>query len=280
VGLTVERKCPVCGVTYLADQVRLRHGRQTTCSRKCSYTLRAGLLSRAKTFKCAVCGNEVLRSPSKVKSSFVFCSPDRPLHHYSGRSMGLVHRIVTKPYNISDAGRDGWREAAKRRKGIPRKELVTWTCEACGKERSLTRGHLAPARKLRFCSPECASRGLRGVGNPAWRGGHPEYYGPDWRSLQRRARKLDGYVCQRCGVSQAMAGRALDVHHVEPVSSFFEVNDANQIENVVTLCHGCHMLVEWNGIDFELPRRCNCVRRSIRRARQTAQQRRGYGVKS
>lgn len=34
-GVKVEQKCPVCGVTYFADQARLRHGRQTTCSRTC-----------------------------------------------------------------------------------------------------------------------------------------------------------------------------------------------------------------------------------------------------
>jgi hypothetical protein len=40
------------------------------------------------------------------------------------------------------------------------------------------------------------------------------------------------------------------------VSSFVVTNDANYIENLVSLCHHCHMLIEWNGIDFELPERC------------------------
>ena len=267
-GVKIERKCPVCGVTYFADQARLRHGRQTTCSRTCSYTLRAGELRKSRTYQCAVCGNAVLRSPAQVKSRFVFCSREC---HYLGRSMGFVRRIVTQPYKVSDEGRNAWREAGKRRAGIPRKELVTWTCEVCGRSRSLMRGQLAPARKLRFCSPDCANKGLQGVGNPSWRGGHPEYYGPDWRPLQRHARKLDGYVCQRCGLSQTDVGRALDVHHVQPVSSFSEVNDANRIENVRTLCHDCHMLVEWNGIDFELPARCNVGHISSRRARENTQ---------
>lgn len=252
-GVKIERQCPICGTDYSADEVRLRHGRQTTCSRKCSYTLRAQQRSSSRIYRCAVCGNEVVRSPSQVKSEFVFCSRKC---HYEGRSMGLVARTVTQPYTISDGGRNAWVEAGKRRKGITRKEMVTWTCETCGTSRSISRGQLAPARKLRFCSPECANEGLRGTGNPAWRGGHPHYYGPDWRPLQRLARRLDGYACQRCGLIQKDAGRALDVHHIRPVSSFTNPNDANQIENVVTLCHNCHMLVEWNGIDFQLPTRC------------------------
>lgn len=255
---------------YLADEVRLKHGRETTCSRECSYRLRASSLSYTKACNCAVCGRRVLRSPAQVKSKFVFCSR---VCHYRGRSMGgLVLRVVEQPYSISEEGRKAWKEAGRRRAGIPRKDVITWVCEVCGKERSITRGHLAPARKLRFCSPQCASKANRGAGNPSWRGGHPEYYGPDWRPLQRRARKADGYQCQRCGVLQKALGKALDVHHIKPVSSFLQVNDANYIENVVSLCHDCHMLVEWNGVDFELPARCNEAVSLIRRTERYAEQ--------
>jgi hypothetical protein len=59
-------------------------------------------------------------------------------------------------------------------------------------------------------------------------------------------------------VPQEELGRALDVHHIKPVSSFVNANDANYIENLVSLCHDCHMLIEWNGLDFELPIRCRC----------------------
>ncbi len=37
----VQRCCPICGTSYLAAPYRLKHGRQTTCSRACSYQLRA-----------------------------------------------------------------------------------------------------------------------------------------------------------------------------------------------------------------------------------------------
>ncbi|MBC8213028.1 MAG: HNH endonuclease [Candidatus Marinimicrobia bacterium] len=153
-------------------------------------------------------------------------------------------------------GRKAWKESGEKRKGIPYKKPVKWTCEVCGKIRTISRGNLAPSRKLRFCSSECANKALTGENNPAWRGGHPKYYGPDWRPLQREARKLDEHLCQRCGISQKEIGKSLDVHHIKPVSSFEISNDANYIENLVSLCHDCHMLVEWNGVDFELPIRC------------------------
>lgn len=248
----ISRKCPICGDIYTADKARLKYGRQTTCSRHCSYILRSQKTTKSRLYFCAVCAKPVKRAPSHVKSKFVFCSP---ACHYTGRSIGLVERIVLKPYRVTENGRLAWRKAAELRRGILHKPPVSWTCEVCGRTRTISKGDLAPARKLRFCSPECASIGLRGSSNPSWRGGHPGYYGAEWNSLRKLARKLDDYTCQRCGISQKELGKSLDVHHIRPVSSFQNKNSANLVENVVSLCHNCHMLVEWNGIDFKLPRR-------------------------
>jgi 5-methylcytosine-specific restriction endonuclease McrA len=41
----VERVCPACGATYLADSTQLARGKMTSCSRACSYRLRAAALS-------------------------------------------------------------------------------------------------------------------------------------------------------------------------------------------------------------------------------------------
>jgi len=183
--------------------------------------------------------------------------------HYKGCSLGLVQRVVVTPYAVTVSGRQEWRDAVEARRGVLLKVPITWTCEVCGTERVFP-------RHLRFYSPDCANRALRGEGNPSWRGDHPDYYGPDWRSFQRLARKLDDYLCQRCEVPQSELGKALDVHYIKPVSSFVNVNDANIIENVVSLCHDCHKLVEWNGIDFDLPARCG-VTTDVEKVQETAQ---------
>ena len=93
----VNRECPVCAVSYKADPVRLRHGRQTTCSRACSYALRANKRKKGKTFECPVCEVEFTRTPSQVKSKHgaIFCSA---ACMYKGRTLGLTPRIVDKPY--------------------------------------------------------------------------------------------------------------------------------------------------------------------------------------
>lgn len=110
-GNPVQRECPVCGDTYTADENRLRHGRQTTCSRACSYRLRSDKKERGQSFECAVCGQQFTRTPSKIKAKHgaVFCSPEC---HYAGRSLGLTKRVVTRPYVISDSARAAWRAGA------------------------------------------------------------------------------------------------------------------------------------------------------------------------
>ena len=252
-GELVDKICPVCNQKYLADLSRLKFGRQTTCSKVCSYELRAANLNKTKLYRCAVCETKVRRSPAQIKSKFIFCSPTC---HYQGRSLGFVKRIIKEDYNITEQGRVAWKEAGEKRKGILLKETVTWYCEICDKKCTISRGKLSPARKLRFCSNDCSNKAMMGVNNPSWRGGHPNYYGPNWRPLRRLARILDNNTCQRCSVTKKELKRELDVHHIKPVSSFKIKNDANYLENLVSLCHECHMIVEWNGVDFQLPNRC------------------------
>lgn len=109
----MERECPVCGKLYEADPVRLKHGRQTTCSRRCSYQLRATENTSRIDLTCSVCGKKFTRCPSHHRSKHGgdFCSRKC---HYEGRSLGLVKRVVLEPYTVTDAGRAAWKEGAKK----------------------------------------------------------------------------------------------------------------------------------------------------------------------
>jgi hypothetical protein len=108
--MKVQRTCPVCQTVYDADPKRLKWGRQTTCSRACSYKLRATEKEVAVWFVCSVCGKQVRRTPSTVKGKHgdQFCSREC---HYRGRSLGLSKRVVSKPYAIPEATRE---EASRR----------------------------------------------------------------------------------------------------------------------------------------------------------------------
>lgn len=106
----VERKCPVCGTTYPANPSRLKHGRQTTCSRRCSYIRRGDKLTTSETKPCAVCGIPVTRPPSvqaHSKTDAFLCSPKC---HYAARGEGIVRRTVSRPYNIPKDTRERMRK--------------------------------------------------------------------------------------------------------------------------------------------------------------------------
>ena len=84
----------------------------------------------------------------------------------------------------------------------------------------------------------------------------PNEYGPNWPAQRDAARPRDGYRCQGCGVPE-MAGRQHDVHHKIPFRAFtadpnlrgglateFAWQAANRLENLATLCTGCHRRAE------------------------------------
>lgn len=99
---TIGRTCPVCDTVYQADPVRLRHGRQTTCSRACSYRLRSAPRVKRQPCVCATCGHQMERKPSQIKAKHgaSFCSREC---HYAGRRLGLV-RPRGQPYTQTEQG--------------------------------------------------------------------------------------------------------------------------------------------------------------------------------
>lgn len=70
----------------------------------------------------------------------------------------------------------------------------------------------------------------------------PNDYGPNWRAQRDQARARDGYRCQVCGALEQ--NRAHDVHHRNPFRTFSSYIQANQLENLVTLCPTCHRRAE------------------------------------
>jgi DNA-directed RNA polymerase subunit RPC12/RpoP len=244
---TISRKCPVCGTEYQANPSRLKQRRNLACSLECSYKLRSGKRVERISRLCATCGKPVeklLSQMGRCKHGSVFCSR---ACHYAGRSLGVTRRVVSQPYTYTAEGKARMIEASKKLKG--RRAFHILTCLNCGKEFDDANGGRERKSGLTFCSLDCCNTYRKGENNPAWRGGHPKYYGPDWRAARRATWKRDDYRCRRCGVKPR---NRPDVHHIIPVGSFPNPNDAHYLENLVSLCHSCHMFVEWNGMDFEV----------------------------
>ncbi|HZD55452.1 MAG TPA: DEAD/DEAH box helicase [Anaerolineales bacterium] len=70
----------------------------------------------------------------------------------------------------------------------------------------------------------------------------PNRYGPEWERQRARARARDAYRCQVCGAPEN--GRAHHVHHKIPFRAFESAAQANQLDNLITLCPSCHQRAE------------------------------------
>lgn len=240
----MQRCCPVCGKAYEANRNRLTHGRQTTCSRSCSYVLRSREKSRQINLTCGVCGKEYTRKPSGVKSKHANCCSKKCKD--KAIVIGLIPHKVTRPYQYTKEGKARMIESSRKPKG--KRSNHPLTCANCGNNFEDPNWGRARKSGHPFCSLSCCSTYRSGANNPAWRGGHPKYYGSNWRAIRRQVRVRDDFTCQRCGKKRH---RLPDVHHIQPINTFSTLEAANFLENLVCLCHNCHMFVEWHGMDFQ-----------------------------
>jgi len=193
-------------------------------------------VERAFYTTCEVCGKQILVRPSQVARGWGrFCSV---------ACHGIAHGKAQCGTNNPMSGRTGdknpnWQGGIS----LP----VTRICEVCGKEFEATPYQVEQGWG-RFCSTDCQSvwlsERLSGPNNTRWKGGSDSYRGPNWRGQAKKTRKRDGYICQRCGLSQKEAGRKLDVHHITPFREFEDYRAANCLENLITLCQHCHQVTE------------------------------------
>ncbi len=67
-------------------------------------------------------------------------------------------------------------------------------------------------------------------------------YGSSWGRLCAQIRQRDDHRCKHCGLVES--SRAHDVHHIIPRRKFTTLEEANQPDNLITLCPRCHRLAE------------------------------------
>jgi DEAD/DEAH box helicase domain-containing protein len=79
----------------------------------------------------------------------------------------------------------------------------------------------------------------------------PNDYGPDWDAIRTQVRARDKYRCQGCGALEngelhhpRTKRGGFDVHHKIPFRAFASREQANQLDNLVTLCPNCHRRAE------------------------------------
>jgi len=65
------------------------------------------------------------------------------------------------------------------------------------------------------------------------------YYGPRWDEIRKQVIKSDGAQCTIC-----LATEDLVVHHRTPLTAFDSHEEANDRDNLATLCKRCHKRIE------------------------------------
>jgi len=121
-------------------------------------------------------------------------------------------------------------------------------CKVCGEK-----FYTNPTEDKKYCSNECwlstkkfKESCVKGENHPNWKGGiSKEPYGKKWtKKLREKVRKRDNYECQFCGLTQAehyaIYNEKLHVHHID------KNKKNNSSDNLITLCHSCHISWEWS----------------------------------
>jgi len=67
-------------------------------------------------------------------------------------------------------------------------------------------------------------------------------YGRLWDEIRNCVRRRDSFTCQMCGAIES--DRPHHVHHKIPFRNFQNPDEANRLENLVTLCPACHRRAE------------------------------------
>lgn len=171
----------------------------------CSYACSGKLRSNQILVVCDNCGEKVYKPPSLApKGHNHFCSMKCKHEWFRGKNH--------TSYNSVDC-----------------------ICEICGTEFTREKSKV-DKNGGKYCSQPCFSQSQV---LPA-----QSYYGPNWLSQRKEARKRDNDTCQYCGTKQTE--RKLDVHHIIPFRVFELVRykEANNLSNLISLCMSCHRRVE------------------------------------
>lgn len=80
-----------------------------------------------------------------------------------------------------------------------------------------------------------------------------ELFGSNWYTQRENTLERDSYECQECGSETNLC-----VHHDKPRVSYresdvFEIEEANTMDNLITLCEDCHYSVHSGDIVVETP---------------------------
>lgn len=223
---------------------------------KTKFFLKPSLANRpGKHFCCAKCANEYRKGKpgNKPKTGEIVKCDWCGEEHYKNRY--LIENF--KKHFCNEKCRKAWeKENAFKGENNPKYNRIKTNCSYCGKVLLLTPSAYNKSIN-HYCNMECMSKDyigkVYGENHPSWKGGYNKiYYGPNWKRIRKEVQERDNHTCQRCGITSEEIGHELPVHHIKPIRTFDSWEEANVLDNLISLCPTCHGIVENSGIDFEI----------------------------
>lgn len=165
-------------------------------------------------FKCIECGKEFQAYRTTGNKPRKFCSQECEVEHRTGN------------------------KNPKKWKGIWKE------CPACHKKFYV---YPSEIKTKKTCSRKCKGiyENMLGIHQKEncnfWHGGYDNYKGPNWYKQRKLARIRDDNTCQVCGKHLKNHKTQMIVHHIVPYRFFKnDYEKANDLKNLITLCHNCH----------------------------------------
>lgn len=153
------------------------------------------------------------------------------LRHGAIISCGCAKKERMKALGSGPEARERGRKMGEANKGKPQATKRIIPCLRCTADFHPSHTH------VRFCSISCAVRWRHETGEPPL-----HWHGTNWDAQSRLARERDDHTCQECGKRRTWPG--LDIHHIRPRWMFASQEEANALDNLVTLCKSCHATIE------------------------------------
>jgi hypothetical protein len=202
---------------------------------------------------CKGCGTEFYDEKARLEFCDD-CNPEASEHNgnWKDAKESANCRICSAEFEYYPSNKDGVYcppcvEASEEFLGTPSYEVwdvqrVERSCNQCGDEFVVLKSK-AERGYGKFCDRDCLSEWLsdnwQGEDHPQWVEGKTRYAGR-WWTVRRGARARDDDQCRVCGKSKEEIGREPDVHHVEPIRTFDDSQEAHRMDNVICLCRSCH----------------------------------------
>jgi endogenous inhibitor of DNA gyrase (YacG/DUF329 family) len=250
-------KCVYCGKEFVAR----------SDAKYCSFACQNR--SRYKDATCKNCGKVFRKCGKDSTCCSISCSKQylwksKPAHESlpvirsdkyhcrfietSCKNCGKIVNIRHGDYNRTMKTR-GYVTCSRHCSFVLSGKTVKLTCSECGKEFYRAISGIDPNNKHYFCSKPCQKANtdyiLSGEDHYRYIDGNTSYKrGDNWLMVRREVRKRDNKTCQICGITEAETHKLHDVHHIIPYRKFTDYREANNIENLITLCSSCHHRTE------------------------------------